>query len=129
MGEGKVEKQQKKLIELGVMESGDKLIDFLQASYVERLMGNVSFGKWKQGWAYFTEERLIVLTGVLNENIIIPYNNIRELGKCSQTLIPIGMKITYEDTKTGKIVTDKISMMKRNHWLDFIAEKAGITIS
>ena len=69
------------------------------------------------------------MTGVLNENIIIPYNNIRELGKCSQTLIPIGMKITYEDTKTGKIVTDKISMMKRNHWLDFIAKKAGVTIS
>ena len=42
MGEGKIEKQQKKLIELGVMESGDKLIDFLQASYVERLMGNMA---------------------------------------------------------------------------------------
>ena len=59
MKETKLEKQKKNLVELGVMEETDNLIDFLQASYVERLIGK--WGQWKKGWAYFTEERLIVL--------------------------------------------------------------------
>ena len=49
MGASKLEKQKQKLIELGVMEQEDTLVDFLQASYVERLVGKR--GKWKQGWA------------------------------------------------------------------------------
>jgi len=28
--------------------------------------------------------------------------------------------------ETGKLVTDKISMMKRDKWIDFMAQKAGI---
>ena len=48
MGASKLEKQKQKLIELGVMEQEDTLVDFLQASYVERLVGKL--GKWKQGW-------------------------------------------------------------------------------
>ena len=56
MGLSKMEKQKQKLIELGVMEPEDTLVDFLQASYVERLIGKM--GKWKQGWAYFTENRV-----------------------------------------------------------------------
>lgn len=126
MSNAKLEKQKKNLVEAGVMNEADTLIDFLQASYVERLVGKV--GKWKQGWAYFTEERLIVLTGLLDDNIVIPYKNIKELGKCSQGLMPMGIVITYEDAKTGKILTDKISMMKREKWLNFMAEKANITV-
>ena len=81
MGASKLEKQKQKLIELGVMEPEDTLVDFLQASYVERLVGKL--GKWKQGWAYFTESRVIVITGMLEDNIVIPYKTIRELGECS----------------------------------------------
>lgn len=127
MNEGKIEKQQKKLIELGVMEPDDRLIDFLQTSYVERLMGGL--GTWKQGWGYFTERRLIVLTGFTSQNLIIPYKNIHELSKCSQSLIPIGIRITYEDITSGKLVTDKISLMKRSKWLDFLTEKSGVSVS
>lgn len=124
MSNSKLEKQKKNLVEMGVMNEEDMLVDFLQASYVERLIGKV--GKWKQGWAYFTEERLIVLTGLLDDNIIIPYKNIKELEKCSQGLMPMGITITYEDMKTGDIVTDKVSMMKRDKWMKFMAEKANI---
>ena len=127
MGTTKNEKQKQRLVELGLMEPEDTLIDFLQASYVERLIGKM--GNWKQGWAYFTEKRLIILTGLLEENIVIPYTSIRGIGKCSQTFFPIGITITHEEAGSGKTVTDKISMMKRNKWLDFLAEKAGIAIS
>ncbi len=127
MSTAKIEKQKKKLVELGVIDPEDTLVDFVQASYMERLIGNT--GKWKQGWVYFTEERLVVFTGVLEENIIIPYKNISRLEKCSQGLFPIGISITHRKIKNGKAVTDKISMMKRDKWLDFIAERAGITVS
>ena len=120
MNEAKLEKQKQNLVELGVMDPSDTLVDYLQASYVERLVGKM--GPWKQGWAYFTEERLIVLTGLLADNIVVPYRNIRELGKCSQLLVPIGITITYEEMETGKLVTDKISMMKRDKWIDFMAQ-------
>ena len=59
---GKLEKQQKKLVEAGIMAPSDTLIDYLQASYVERLPGKM--GGWKQGWVYFTEEKLIIMTGL-----------------------------------------------------------------
>ena len=125
MGDKKLEKQKENLVKAELMEESDVLVDYLQASYVNRLVGKI--GSWKQGWAYFTEQRLIIITGVLNENIIIPYKNIRELGKCSQSLMPIGITITHEDMKTGKVVTDKISMMKRDKWISFMAEKAQIS--
>lgn len=127
MKESKIEKQQEKLLELDVMEKGDTLIDFFQASYVQRLIGK--FGSWKQGWAYFTERRLIVFTGLLDDNLIIPYDRIQGLGKCTQSLLPIGIEITYEHLETGKTVSDKISMMKRDKWLKFLSEKAGISVS
>lgn len=120
MKETKLEKQKKNLIKIGVMEETDTLIDFFQANYVEHLVGK--WGKWRKGWAYFTEERLIVITGVLEENIVIPYQNIQALEKCSQGIVPIGISITYENM-AGEVMTDKVSMMKREKWMSFMAER------
>lgn len=124
MNDRKKEKLKKNLVEAGLMEETDTIVECLQANYMERLIGKL--GQWKQGWAYFTQERLICPTGVLNEDIVIPYKNIREIGKCSQGLFPMGIAITYENPKTGEVMTDKLSMTKREKWMDFMAEKAGI---
>lgn len=124
MNDAKIEKQKAKLVKAGLMDEKDTLIDFLQASYIERLIGKM--GKWKQGWAYFTETRLIIVTGILNADIIIPYKNIQKLEKCSQSFMPIGIAITHEDMESGKVMIDKISMMKRDKWLKFLVEKTGI---
>ena len=78
------------------------------------------------GLGVFTESRVIVITGMLEDNIVIPYKTIRELGKCSQSLMPIGITITHEDPETGNQITDRISLMKRDKWLNFMAEKAGV---
>jgi len=120
MKETKLEKQKQNLVKIGVMEESDALIDFFQAGYMERLIGR--WGRWKKGWAYFTEERLIVITGLLEENIVIPYQNIRAMEKCSQGIVPIGIAVTYENME-GKIVTDKLSLMKREQWMSFMAER------
>lgn len=121
MKEAKLEKQKKNLVKIGVMEESDAVIDFFQAGYVERLVGK--WGQWKKGWAYFTEERLIIITGLLEENVVIPYRNIKSLEKCSQSIVPIGIAITYEDMKSGEVVTDKVSMMKRDQWMAFLDER------
>ena len=121
MTEAKLEKQKKNLVELGVMQQDDTLINYLQANYVEQLIGK--FGQWKQGWAYFTQQRLIVLTGLLEDNIIIPYESIKKLEKCSQGLFPMGIAITYEN-ESGTSVTAKISISKRNKWIEFLQEKS-----
>ncbi|MFR1478962.1 MAG: hypothetical protein ACLSB9_26305 [Hydrogeniiclostridium mannosilyticum] len=120
MKESKLEKQKKNLLKIGVMEESDTLIDFFQVGYVERLVGR--WGQWKKGWAYFTEERLIVITGLLEENIVIPYQKIQALEKCAQGITPIGIAVTYENM-AGEIVTDKLSMMKREQWMSFMAER------
>ncbi len=123
MRKAKLEKQKKNLVKIGLMEESDTLIDFFQASYIERLIG--AWGQWKRGWAYFTEERLIVITGFLEENIVIPYENIQKLEKCSQGVAPIGIAITYKNMESGKTMTHKVSMMKRDQWLAFMAERCG----
>ena len=89
MNDAKLEKQKAKLVEAKLMDEQDTLIDFLQASYVERLIGKM--GKWKQGWAYFTEERLIIVTGLLNADIVIPCKNAHRA--LCQSVFPLLMKI------------------------------------
>lgn len=124
--ESKLEKQKKNLVKLGLMEETDSLVDFFQAGYVEHLVGK--FGKWQQGWAYFTEERLVVITGMLEENIVIPYGTIKALEKGAQGAAQIAITITYEKPESGELVSDKVSMMKRDQWMAFMAEKAQIAL-
>ena len=121
MTEAKLEKQKKNLVELGVMQQDDTLINYLQANYVEQLIGK--FGQWRQGWAYFTQQRLIIITGLLEDNIVIPYESIRNLEKSNQGFFPMGITITYEN-ESGKSVTTKISISKRNKWIEFLQEKS-----
>lgn len=132
MNEAKKEKVKESLVEAGLMDPEDTLVDCLQANYQEKLVGSIK--QWRKGWIYFTEKRVVypmsILGAALGENnVVIPYQNIRKLGKCSQQFFPIGISITYEDPKTGEQVTDKFSMMKRNKWMDFLAERAGISLT
>lgn len=127
MGNAKMEKAKKSLVDVGLMTQEEEFIASLQANYVDRLFGK--FGTWKRGWAYFTDEKLIVNRGLLGGNLLIPYKNIRGLGKCTQTFFPIGITITYEDIESGKTITDKFSMMKREKWLEFLSEKSGVSVS
>lgn len=124
MSDKKKKKQEENLITAGLMEQGDTLVDFFQANYVDKILPGL--GKWKQGWAYFTEQRFICTTGILSDNIVVPYRNIRKIEKCSQFFFPIGIAITYKNMKNGEMVTSKVSMMKRDKWIRFMSEKAGI---
>lgn len=127
MNDKQKEKQTKNLIEAGLMEQSDSLVDFLQANYFQKLVGII--GSWKRGWLYFTEERIICTTGILDENIVIPYKHIQQVKKCSQGLFPLGIAVTYKHLETGEVTTDKFSVLKRQKWIDFIFEKSGVACS
>lgn len=127
MNDKKLEKQKKNLITAGLMSSEETLIAYVQASYVDKLIGKI--GQWKQGWAYFTDQKLIVPTGVLDENIVIPYQMIRGISKCNQGIFPMGIAITHDDLKTGGTIEDRISLSKRQKWIDFLSEKSGVACS
>ena len=120
MKEATKEKMKETLVELGLMDESDTIIEGLQANYFEYTLGKL--GSWKQGWIYFTEEKIVYPTGLLSDNIVIPYKSIKEIGKCSQSMLPIGITVTY-DTAEGKEKTTKFSMMKRDKWIDFLNEK------
>lgn len=126
MNDKKKEKLKKNLVQADLMNQEDIIVDCIQANYVDKLIGNI--GKWKQGWVYFTQERLICPTGILEENIIIPYRNICKIEKCSQGFFPMGIKITYKSIKNQEEKVDKISVYKRKKWMSFMAEQAGITL-
>lgn len=124
MNDRKKEKQKKNLVQMGLMEAEDTLLDFLQANYRQRVFGNV--GQWKQGWIYFTGKKIIYPTGIFDENVVIPYDSIRKIEKCSQGIIPMGIAITYEDAETGSLVEDRFTISKRDKWIAFLTEKAGL---
>ena len=124
MVEAQLEQQKKKLVKVGIMAEEEILIDSTQANYVAQVLGK--YGPWKLGWAYFTEERLIIVTGFFSENIFIPYVKIRELEKCSQGLLPTGIVINHENVQTGELESLKLSLIKRDKWMELMREKAGL---
>ncbi|MBQ9989502.1 MAG: hypothetical protein IJP31_00955 [Lachnospiraceae bacterium] len=123
MNEAKKEKLKQKLVKANLMDSNDTIIDCLQANYKENLLGKIKSG-WKQGYIYFTQEKIVF---VAIGSISIPYHKIRKLEKSTQFFLPLGMDVTYEDPD-GKTILQKFSLQKRNDWIDFLAEKSGITV-
>ena len=125
MNDKKKEKLKNNLMELGLMEQDDTIIECLQANYRQRLVGIMY--QWKQGWIYFTEKMIIYPTGILDEDVVIPYASICSIEKCSQGFIPMGIAITYDDPKTGNKVEERFSIWKRNKWIAFLSEKSGLS--
>lgn len=125
MNEQKLEKQRRNLVDRGVLSPDEKLFGSATINYTEKLIGRIE--QWQQGGvAIFTDQQVILSKGFSGVYIHIPYNCIRELGKCNQGFFPIGMVITYENRESGEIITEKISLGKRKKWLQIISERTGL---
>lgn len=126
MNEAKLEKQKKKLVDAGLMEPSDSVLDFLQIYYRDRLLAGMA--NWKNGWGYFTETRLVLLYG-LTGRLVIPYQSIRRLKPCRYRVVfPLGIRVSFENPETGQEETHTFSIWKRGKWLAFLAERAGIPL-
>ena len=126
MNDKKKEQLKGNLVEMGLMEQKEALLECVQANYRKRELG--VFWKWKQGWIYFTEKQMIYPLGLLEEAIVIPYSSIRRIEKFSASLIPMGMAITYDAPKTGDETEAKFTISKRDKWIAFLSEKAGLSV-
>lgn len=127
MNEKKLLKQQKNLIDAELMEADDRLIDFVQCSYLEKVP-YIRVGKWKQGWLYFTERKIICLVGFVGGKVVISYKDIRKIEKSYQSLFPMGIKITCQDPENGEEKWEKFSVSGRKKWLALLEEKTGISV-
>lgn len=116
---------QENLKKSGAMAQSDKLIDAAYANYISFGIGGFLLQRPQPGFACFTEEKFI-WTGA-GDDIVIPYGQIRELGKGMVMLMPLGMKIAYQSEPGGKIVKKKFSITKRKTWLALLAEKAKVS--
>lgn len=124
MNDRKKEKLKKNLVKMELMDENDRILECILVNYWNKLMGKM--GQWKRSWIYFTEKAIICPTGILDENIIIPYNSVRELGKCLQGLFPMGFVVTYEHPITKRQEKQQFSISKREKWLEFISQKTGV---
>jgi len=80
-----------------------------------------------RGNYFFTKDKMIFVSGFGLENFVIPYKNIKEIKKCMISLfIPTGIKITALDEEKGKDKKYKCSVMKRNNWIEYLAQKSGV---
>lgn len=119
LSDAKKQKLEESLRKAGTISPTDKFLDAGYANNIQMLQ------RPQPGFACFTEEKFI-WTGGLSSDIVIPYSQIRELGKCLIMLMPMGIKIAYEPTPGGKIVKKKFSIWSRNKWLSLMAEKAKV---
>ena len=123
----KKENLKESLKKSGAIAPADTMIDAAYANYIQFGIGGVLLQRPKPGFACFTEEKFI-WTGA-GDDIIIPYSQIRELGKCLIMLMPMGIKITYQSESNGKLVKKKFSIWSRQKWLALIEEKSKVTFS
>lgn len=127
MKEKQKTKLEKQLKAKGFMREEDQLLEALQCSYKDRLVGKM--GSWKTSWIHFTEERIIVPAGPFKDCFIIPYESIKKMEKCNQMIFPFGIAITYEKPGINKTETDYFAVSKRDKWIEFISGKSGISLS
>ncbi len=119
----KKEKLKQNLVNARLMSESEELLEFVQSSHFDNI-GPI--GKWKQGWAYFTDKKFISAFGLLGQSICIPYSNIKAIGTCTQFLLPMGIIITYTNPENGKEIRKRFSMTNRKKWINLLKEKAGI---
>ncbi len=79
-----------------------------------------------RGNYFFTKDKLIFVSGFGFENLVIKYNDIKAIKKCFVgPLIPTGIKVTALNEK-GKEKKHKLSVMKRNNWIQLLETKSGV---
>lgn len=124
MTQEKMNKYKQNLVESGYMGDHETMLDVIQTNLLNKeFMGK----RWKQGWGYYTDEQLIVITsGLSSVEVCIPYKNIKNMKKCNQFFLPLGINISYMDPKNEEIIAVTISTSKRQKYLDILESKSGV---
>ncbi|MBP3702866.1 MAG: hypothetical protein J6I65_03665 [Lachnospiraceae bacterium] len=122
------EKQRQKweevLKELNLMEANDTVEDAVMANNREMM-------SWYKGNLIFTKERIVFYSGALGTSTFsIKYSDIRTIGKCMVSgFVPMGIKLEVFDPEKNKEVNHRISVSKRNKWIELLTSKSGVACS
>lgn len=115
------EKWKETLKELGLLEDGEVIEEFVSGDYWKTFGGQIS------GQYFFTNQKVIFVSGFGLKTVVIKYSDIKEIKKCMISMfIPTGILVTAFNTELGKEETHKLSLMKRENWINLMSAKAGI---
>lgn len=81
-----------------------------------------------RGYYYYTKKKLIFIGGALGSTqFIIPYEIIKNISKCNVAIfMPTGIKLEVFDEQKGKLKKYKMSVLKRDKWIEYIKNKTNI---
>lgn len=116
----RLQQQKIRFVNAGFMDLNDELVDDLPCSYAENQESGIK--RWKSGWLYYTKRRMICMSGMTGNPIVIEYADICNVRKCLQGLLPMGIVVTYRNFVTGNIEERRFSMAQRKKWISFLQE-------
>lgn len=118
----KVDEIEKNLKEGKLIDEDDSIIEVEKGDYWEKF---IFFNMQTRGYYYFTKKSIIFIGGSLgNTQFVVNYKNIKEIKKCNVAFfIPTAIKLTVYDEKKNKNKKYKLSLLKRDKWINFIEEQ------
>lgn len=109
----------KKLLELGLLGPQEIIEEHTNGDYW-------FYTSQARGNFFFTQEKIIFVSGWGFEQIAIPYRNIRSVKKCTVGLFfPTGIKVTALN-EIGKLQVYKLSVLNRKYWIEYLTAKSGV---
>lgn len=112
------------LVDLKLMDEHDEVEEWVQANWLEMTLKVV--GSWQKGTLVFTKERVIFTSPFAVSNFSALYEDIRQISKCSVSLLPMGIILSVYDKEKDKVLDYKCSVSKRNNWIEYISKRANI---
>lgn len=118
----KVDEIEKNLKEGKLIDEDDSIIEVEKGDYWEKFL---FFNMQTRGFYYFTKKAIVFIGGALgNTQFVVNYKNIKEIKKCNVAFfIPTAIKLTVYDEKKNKNKKYKLSLLKRDKWINFIEEQ------
>ena len=122
MNQEEMKEIEKNLKERKLIDNDDKLITTQKGDYWEKLL---FFNIQTRGFYYFTKKAIVFIGGAMGSTqFTVSYKNIQEIKKCNVAFfIPTGIKITVFNEKKNKNKKYKLSLLKRDKWINFIEEQ------
>lgn len=120
MNENDLREIENSLIKANLMEENDTIEKDVAGDYW-------SFINQIRGHYYFTRERVIFVSGWGVKSFSIKYSDIRAIKKSLIGLfMPFGVTVTAD--MDGQMKNYKFSLLNRNQWMEFLANKSGVLI-
>jgi len=118
----KIEEIEKNLKDNKLMDKDDSVIIVEKGDYWEKVL---FFNMQTRGFYYFTNKAIVFIGGALgNTQFKVKYKNIKEIKKCNVAFfIPTAIKLTVFNEKKNKNKKYKLSLLKRDKWINFIEQK------